>query len=315
MLEVDEALYSEDAWKSAARSTVGGGREPTPVEYFAFREQSRLLREDDIRATRLATLFDVLDTDWLHSDAASAAGYVPLSWEALLHPEPGAESPVLGKLRSMAQHTLGDEVVAAAQARFPSASASFPRVLVRPASLGHTSVRAPDGRSEDRPTPQRAIVFAATTKSAKAVANHLYRHAPERCRVVQAHSGVDDGVRAQALDTFRNREADLLVCTDVVSRGVDLPGTDVVIEADFSPDAVAHVHRTGRTGRMGSAGHLTALAGPDDLLLLSALLFAEAAGPDQGFGIERVFSRRRGLRKRAKKYERRGAEDDKEEDA
>jgi Helicase conserved C-terminal domain len=319
-LEVEEALYGEDSWRQAARNAVGGEREPSMTEYYAFREQSRMLREDSVRSTRLATLLDVLDPSWLGSQASQDAGYVAVDWETLLCDEARLPSvpALVATLRTTAKKALGDEVVDAARRRFESLQATppttstpssgFPSLFLRPHALGHASFRVTEQDGSNRAL-SRAIAFAGTTASAKAVATHLRRFSQERGRrVAQVHSGADDAERQAAVDAFRRLEADVLVCTDVVSRGVDLPGTDHVIEVDFSPDAVTHLHRIGRTGRMGAAGHVTALAGPDDTLLLASLLFAEAAGAEQRFGLERVFSRKRGLRKRIKKHDQKALE-------
>jgi superfamily II DNA/RNA helicase len=53
---------------------------------------------------------------------------------------------------------------------------------------------------------------------------------------------------------FRNGKLDVLVCTDVASRGLDIAGLSHVINYDTPEDDRAYVHRIGRTGRAGAAG-------------------------------------------------------------
>jgi len=74
---------------------------------------------------------------------------------------------------------------------------------------------------------------------------------------------VDEGYRAGALPqvvrekvmrAFRKGKLDVLVCTDVASRGLDIAGLSHVINYDTPEDDRAYVHRIGRTGRAGAAG-------------------------------------------------------------
>jgi superfamily II DNA/RNA helicase len=53
---------------------------------------------------------------------------------------------------------------------------------------------------------------------------------------------------------FRKGKLDVLVCTDVASRGLDIAGLSHVINYDTPEDDRAYVHRIGRTGRAGAAG-------------------------------------------------------------
>ncbi|CAB3368770.1 Hypothetical predicted protein [Cloeon dipterum] len=58
--------------------------------------------------------------------------------------------------------------------------------------------------------------------------------------------------RHRVFDPFKNAESDILVCTDVMARGVDIPLVDWVIQYDDPPSsAAAFVHRCGRTARIG----------------------------------------------------------------
>jgi superfamily II DNA/RNA helicase len=54
--------------------------------------------------------------------------------------------------------------------------------------------------------------------------------------------------------SFRKGKLDVLVCTDVASRGLDIAGLSHVINYDTPEDDRAYVHRIGRTGRAGAAG-------------------------------------------------------------
>jgi superfamily II DNA/RNA helicase len=61
-------------------------------------------------------------------------------------------------------------------------------------------------------------------------------------------------VREKVMRAFRKGKLDVLVCTDVASRGLDIAGLSHVINYDTPEDDRAYVHRIGRTGRAGAAG-------------------------------------------------------------
>ncbi|KAE8350419.1 P-loop containing nucleoside triphosphate hydrolase protein [Aspergillus coremiiformis] len=69
------------------------------------------------------------------------------------------------------------------------------------------------------------------------------------------HGSLPQHVRTATLNAFaRNRDPSVLVCTDVASRGLDLPNVDLVIEYDPAFSADDHTHRIGRTARLGRDG-------------------------------------------------------------
>lgn len=53
---------------------------------------------------------------------------------------------------------------------------------------------------------------------------------------------------------FRERKIWILVCTELMSRGIDFKGVNLVINYDFPPTTVSYIHRVGRTGRAGRPG-------------------------------------------------------------
>ena len=55
----------------------------------------------------------------------------------------------------------------------------------------------------------------------------------------------------------------MLVATDIAARGIDVKGIELVINYDLPDNAEDYVHRIGRTGRAGAAGHAISFATPD----------------------------------------------------
>jgi superfamily II DNA/RNA helicase len=99
--------------------------------------------------------------------------------------------------------------------------------------------------------PERTIVFTRTKHLAKRLAPQLGRSGH---RAVALQGNMSQGQRERAMDAFRKGEVDILVATDVASRGIDVPEVSHVVNFDLPDEPEAYVHRIGRTGRMGRTG-------------------------------------------------------------
>lgn len=73
------------------------------------------------------------------------------------------------------------------------------------------------------------------------------------------HGGKDQEDRIKAVAEFRKLAKDVLVATDVASKGLDFPLIQHVINYDMPDDIENYVHRIGRTGRGNAKGHATTL--------------------------------------------------------
>ena len=73
-------------------------------------------------------------------------------------------------------------------------------------------------------------------------------------RAESIHSDKSQGARRRALDNFRRGKTSILVATDVLARGIDVPDVDHVINFDLPDMPEDYVHRIGRTGRAGEQG-------------------------------------------------------------
>ena len=79
------------------------------------------------------------------------------------------------------------------------------------------------------------------------------------------HADRPQRARDKALERFREGKVQLLVATDVMSRGIDVSGIDAVVNFDVPMDPEDYVHRIGRTGRAGATGHAYTFVAPDEI--------------------------------------------------
>ena len=78
-------------------------------------------------------------------------------------------------------------------------------------------------------------------------------------QAVAIHGSKDQEDRIKAVAEFRQLKKDVLVATDVASKGLDFPQIQHVINYDMPDDIENYVHRIGRTGRGNAKGHATTL--------------------------------------------------------
>jgi ATP-dependent RNA helicase DDX47/RRP3 len=73
------------------------------------------------------------------------------------------------------------------------------------------------------------------------------------------HGQMSQPKRLGALNKFTSGQRSILICTDVASRGLDIPAVDVVINFDLPGHGKDYIHRVGRTARAGKSGKAIAL--------------------------------------------------------
>ena len=85
------------------------------------------------------------------------------------------------------------------------------------------------------------------------------------------HGDRPQATRQRALDSFKAREIQVLVATDVAARGLDIDDLPLVVNLDLPIVAEDYVHRIGRTGRAGNKGEAISLVCADEVQLLAAI--------------------------------------------
>lgn len=103
-------------------------------------------------------------------------------------------------------------------------------------------------------TAPPVMVFAENQRDVDDVHEYLLLKGVE---AVAVHGGKDQDERSAAIDDFKAGKADVLVATDVASKGLDFPDIQHVVNYDMPREIENYVHRIGRTGRCGKTGVAT----------------------------------------------------------
>jgi superfamily II DNA/RNA helicase len=144
----------------------------------------------------------------------------------------------------------------------------------------------------------------------------------------RSHSNDDDDGERKAMEYASDDTVATLVCTDLASRGLDVPGVTLVVQLQCASNVVAHLHRMGRCGRAGQrTGRGVVFYGSEERDWVETVRRAEDQqeqmvleqdvaetvdalekeanqndpGPNASGTVNRAFSRRRGFRKKLKK--------------
>jgi superfamily II DNA/RNA helicase len=152
----------------------------------------------------------------------------------------------------------------------PAVQTLVEALLINPAriTIAHTEAHAPDIKQraiqvdeKGRTTLlrhlikthewKRVLVFVATRYACEHVANKLYKAG---VFATAFHGEMSQGARQDVLAEFKEERWEVVVTTDLASRGIDIAQLPVVVNYDLPRSATDYTHRIGRTGRAGAHG-------------------------------------------------------------
>lgn len=112
---------------------------------------------------------------------------------------------------------------------------------------------------------KNVLIFTRTKGGANNVAKFLQKN---NISAEAIHGDKSQNARQRALNNFKNKEVDILVATDVASRGIDIDLLPYVINYELPNVSETYVHRIGRTGRAGNEGIAISFCGRDEKIYL-----------------------------------------------
>ncbi|MGE3333231.1 MAG: DEAD/DEAH box helicase [Rhodospirillaceae bacterium] len=113
-----------------------------------------------------------------------------------------------------------------------------------------------------------AFIFCNRKKDVDILFKSLTKHG---FNAVAMHGDMPQSKRNEMLAKFKANEAELLVCSDVAARGLDISAVGFVVNFDVPVNAEDYVHRIGRTGRAGLSGHAYTIATRSDSKQVAAI--------------------------------------------
>ena len=120
------------------------------------------------------------------------------------------------------------------------------------------------------------MVFVNQKANADVVGRELRRAG---WHVAILHSGLSQPQREAAIASVREGVNEILCCTDIGARGLDLPNVSLVVNHQFPTQFASYIHRIGRTGRAGRRGCAVSMVGDDDAEHFYALRLELAKSP------------------------------------
>ena len=114
----------------------------------------------------------------------------------------------------------------------------------------------------------KTLIFANKKDDVKEIALRVMDY---EYGIVSLHGDMDMNQRKMSLNDFKNGNVNLMVASDVASRGLDIPEVSYVINFDMPSNIDIYVHRIGRTGRVGNQGNSLTLLTREDKLLFRPL--------------------------------------------
>jgi len=103
------------------------------------------------------------------------------------------------------------------------------------------------------------LIFASSIKSVREIKRTLNKAG---MRSSEMHSGLEQEQREQTIREFKSKKIRILVATDILSRGIDIKGIELVINYEVPHDAEDYVHRIGRTARADRTGEAITFINP-----------------------------------------------------
>ncbi len=116
--------------------------------------------------------------------------------------------------------------------------------------------------------PQRVIIFSSSKIKVKNLARELRK---SKLKIGEMHSDLDQNLREEVMLDFKAGRINIVVATDILSRGIDIDDIEMVVNYDVPREAEDYVHRIGRTARADRDGRAVTFVSNEDFQRLSRI--------------------------------------------
>jgi len=105
------------------------------------------------------------------------------------------------------------------------------------------------------------MIFCNTRHYVDFIAENLQK---QGINAIPIHGGLAQSKRKKTLGKFHSQESQVLVCTDVAARGLDIPHVSHIYNYDIPKESIQYIHRIGRTARAGKEGKVINILSGND---------------------------------------------------
>lgn len=116
--------------------------------------------------------------------------------------------------------------------------------------------------------PQRVIIFSSSKIKVKNLARELRK---SKFKIGEMHSDLDQSKREEVMLDFKSGKINVVVATDIISRGIDIDDIEMVVNYDVPREAEDYVHRIGRTARANRDGRAITFVSNEDFNRLARI--------------------------------------------
>lgn len=116
--------------------------------------------------------------------------------------------------------------------------------------------------------PERVILFTSRKNKVRDISIALKRMG---LNIGEMHSNLSQSERDEIMYRFKSRQIDILVATDILSRGIDIDDIRLVINYDVPRDCDDYIHRVGRTARAGNEGRAVTFVSEEDQIFFKRI--------------------------------------------
>ncbi len=186
-----------------------------------------------------------------HDDIMSIAKQLPKKRQTLLF---SATMPI--KIRELAKKILNNPTSISLAISKPAAG------ITQAAYMCHDNQKVQLAREILKTKGKNlnyVLIFASSIKSVREIKSVLNKSG---MKASEMHSGLDQEKREKTIRDFKNKKIRILVATDILSRGIDIKGIELVINYEVPHDAEDYVHRIGRTARANRTGEAITFINP-----------------------------------------------------
>lgn len=186
-----------------------------------------------------------------YDDIVKIINYLPKERQTLLF---SATMPP--KIRNLAGRILRDPKEISIAIAKPAAG------IVQQAYVVHDSQKGEVLKHIMKTVQWNSMILFASTKEVVKKLDIVFQRAGLKAKAF--HSDLEQPEREEILRAFKNKQLNILIGTDVLSRGIDVEGISLVVNFDVPPDPEDYVHRIGRTARAETTGTAVTLVNEKD---------------------------------------------------